>query len=279
MNMNHLICPICHTPLRLSENGRSFICKKDMKPHCFDLASAGYVNLDRGHSGGGDSKECVKSRRAFLNLGHYAPISSKINELARCNAKPEILLDAGCGEGYYTASLAREIPAASVIGIDISKPAIEHAAKNAKRNNIENLFYAVSSIFELPFADGSIDCITNIFAPCPEEEFGRVLKRDGVLIIAAAGKKHLMGLKKVLYESVYMNEVRADLPSSAGLTPIDKTTLSYVINLSSSEEIENLFSMTPYYYRTSLSDKAKLASLTSLETEVEIEFSVYRKNG
>jgi len=47
--------------------------------------------------------------------------------------------------------------------------------------------------------------------------------------------------------------------------------------LSLCELIEALFSMTPYYWRTSQSDKAKLSALERLDTEIDIIFSVYRK--
>lgn len=278
MENNHFICPICKTRLTLSENKGSLICGKETKPHCFDIASAGYVNLDRGHAGGGDSKECVKSRTAFLESGHYAPISEKICNITRNLLDIEcVILDAGCGEGYYTSALAKDLPYAAVYGIDISKPAVEHGAKRARREGYANNLYAVSSIFELPFADESIDCITSIFAPCPENEFHRVLKKGGILVIAAAGEKHLLGLKRALYENVYMNEERADLPNEAGFELAGRDTLSYDIYLRSKKEIADLFSMTPYYYRTSLTDKEKLSSLDSLHTEVEIDFSIYRK--
>ena len=131
MKKTHYICPICHSELNVSDNGKSLLCAKEEKPHCYDISSAGYVNLDRGHSGGGDSKDCVRSRTAFLSLGHYSPISDKINALALefCGDSP-IILDAGCGEGYYTSALAKKAGTAEIIGIDISKPAVEHAAKN-----------------------------------------------------------------------------------------------------------------------------------------------------
>ncbi len=279
--MKNFICPICKSRLHLNENGSSLICEKEIKPHCFDLAAEGYVNLDRSHAGGGDSAECVRSRSDFLSAGHYKPISDKVNELISIYSdNPSIILDAGCGEGYYTGAIAESMQkSSSVIGIDISKSAVKHGAKAAKRKNIQNISYAVSSIFDIPMPDGSADVITSIFAPCPTEEFARVLHPGGVLIIAAAGENHLMGLKKAIYDNVYTNESRADLPSEELFTLIEKSTISYNIHLSSNKEIEDLFSMTPYFYRTSLQDKEKLWKKASLDTEVEIEFSVYKRNG
>ena len=42
--------------------------------------------------------------------------------------------------------------------------------------------YAVASVFELPVRDGCADGVLNIFAPCAEEEYCRVLKDGGVLV-------------------------------------------------------------------------------------------------
>ncbi len=277
MKNNCFICPICGNPLRVSANGASLVCVKETKPHCFDIASEGYVNLDRDHAGGGDSKECVRHRTAFLDSGYYDPIAKKMCEILK-EIAPDggILLDAGCGEGFYTSSFARSLPSLSVYGIDISKHAVRHGAKRAKREGLHNNIYAVSSIFTLPFAPDKIDMITSIFAPCPEEEFSRVLKKGGYLVIAAAGEKHLLGLKKALYDEIYMNEERADMPSS-DFEFLKKERVSYNVSLGSNEDILNLFSMTPYYYRTSQKDKEKLNSLSSLESEIEIDFFIYRK--
>lgn len=280
-----MLCPVCQTQLELDENSKSFICKKENKPHCYDISSAGYVNLALGHAGGGDSKECVKSRSEFLGSGHYKPISDKINALALKYIKKNTdVLDAGCGEGYYTLSLAKALSdqiseTATVVGIDLSKYAIEQAAKTAKRSEVKNLIYAVSSIYELPLPDSSLGGIVSLFAPCPAKEFHRVLKNGGILIVASAGEKHLMGLKKVLYDNVYTNETRADAPSEELFELIDTHSVSYKIELTSNKEITDLFAMTPYFYRTSLSDKQKLEEIEQLITEIEVDFLVYRKNG
>jgi 23S rRNA (guanine745-N1)-methyltransferase len=53
----------------------------------------------------------------------------------------------------------------------------------------------VASIFALPVQNASLDAVTNLFAPCAEEEFLRVLKPNGHLLLVGAGERHLMGLK------------------------------------------------------------------------------------
>ena len=128
----------------------------------------------------------------------------------------------------------------------------------------------------MPVFDDMVDAVVNIFAPCVEEEYLRVLKQNGILIVVQAGKEHLMGLKRVLYESAYENDTRADLPTEIEL--ICEERLKYNIDVVGNENLQALFAMTPYYWRTSLEDAKKLEGLEKINTDIDIIFSVYRKN-
>lgn len=272
MNINDiLICPVCRSALRKEE--RSYFCCGE-KRHCFDISASGHTNLCPGKSTGGDDKKAVRSRTEFLNLGYYKPISDKICEILCGFSHKEFIVDAGCGEGYYSNNMALATDA-RVYGFDLSKEAIISASKSAKRRGISNAEFFVGGIYNLPLCDGCADAVTNIFAPCSETEFARILKDDGRLIAVAAGKNHLLGLKRAIYDITYTNDARADMPQNMILE--EKHTVSYTINLNDSEAIRNLFSMTPYSYRTSERDMQKLLALTSLETEIEVDIFVYRK--
>ena len=137
------------------------------------------------------------------------------------------------------------------------------------------LLFATASVFELPLQDGCADAITNIFAPCAEEEYKRILKSGGYLFVVGAGREHLMGLKKAIYDDVYENGERADLPKS--MEKVDCISTHYSVEIQGKENIAALFSMTPYYWRTSEGDKEKLAALESLVTDIDFEINVYRK--
>ena len=165
--------------------------------------------------------------------------------------------------------------AKTVFGADLSKFGVEKGAKTAKSLGT-NAFFAVASIFELPVKDASFDAVTNIFAPCCESEFLRVLKPGGHLILVGAGERHLMGLKKVLYDTQYLNPERNDLPKE--MTLVEKRTLRTTISVKGNDMIRALFSMTPYYWRTSPSDSQKLDGLDVLETELDFDIYIYRKD-
>lgn len=263
-------CPVCRATLALQNDGRTLACTGE-RIHTFDLSRSGYVNLALSHHGAGDAKDAIRARSAFLDGGYYQNLSDTVNRiLDECRAAS--VLDAGCGEGYYTNRMAAG--GRIVLGADLSKDGIENAAKTAKRTG-NGASFVVGSLFELPVGDRTFDAITNLFAPCAEREFLRVLRDGGTLIVVGAGEDHLMGLKRVLYDRPYRNPGRADLPVTMRL--LAKERLRYEIEVEGQAAIQALFSMTPYSFRTSPADRAKLEAVDRLVTEVDFDIFVYRK--
>lgn len=276
-----LTCPVCGASITKSEDKRSLVCaggargNRACRRHCFDFSASGYVNLaPPSHSLSGDSREAVRSRTRFLDAGYYAPIRDAVCETIKKYCPGGLVVDAGCGEGYYTAAMAG--CAEAVIGFDLSKFGIDAAAKRARREELENALFAVSGIYAMPLRDGCADAVVSLFAPCAEQDFSRILRPRGIVIAVGAGENHLLGLKNAVYSEVYKNTPREDMPKSMKL--LEENRVSFSISLSDSGMIRDLFSMTPYYYRTSEEDLAKLASLTHLDTEVDITLAVYQKN-
>ena len=272
-----LKCPVCGLPLTPNDNGKSLVCENEQKKHCFDISSAGYVNLVTGNKSGdsrGDAKEMVRARSAFLERGYYAPFADAIVAAAERYGAQKIA-DAGCGEGYYTNRIAK-LDGARVYGFDISKHATEHAAKSAKRAGVaDNTFYAAASIFEMPLADGSVDTVVNLFAPCAEAEFSRILCDGGYLICGTAGKKHLIDLKRAIYDTAYENDERADIPESFEF--IEKINVNYSFTVDNNADLQSLFAMTPYYFRTSERDREKLVHIDRLDITADFDILVFKK--
>ncbi len=280
-----LACPICAASLYISETGGSLLCTGDRgRVHCFDGAAGGYVPLAPRHPGGGDSKEAVRARTAFLAGGYYAMAAEAIaRAVTDCTPLGGRVLDAGCGEGYYSACI--RAAGFDVLGVDLSKFAVEAAAKAARAHRrregqaVPSTLYAVGSVFELPVREGSMDAVTNIFAPCAPTEYARVLRPGGSLLVVGAGERHLFGLKKLLYDDPYLNDPRRDLPTEEdGLTLTDIRRISYTTVVEGREPIAALFSMTPYYWRTPRDSRERLAALESLETEVAFDIHLYKKS-
>ncbi|MBO5357135.1 MAG: methyltransferase domain-containing protein [Clostridia bacterium] len=266
-------CPICKGDF--SRAGNSLKCEKG---HSFDIASSGYINLLKpgkmNNAKAGDSKEMIRARSNFFLSNAYLPIRKKICEIVG-RFKNNLIIDAGCGEGYYTEDIAEHFPKSDVIGFDMSKFGCEHGAKSARRVAKDNILYSVSSIFEMPLSSSCADIVINMFAPVASEEFLRVLKTQGHVIVVSSGAKHLDGLKSVLYDDVYDNEEK--FPNYDGFELLCIENLKYDTIICGSDTIYNLFTMTPYYHRTSTQDKEKLQNISSLETTVEVNFAIYRK--
>lgn len=272
--MSNFICPVC--------GGTLVSCKKSLhckKNHSFDISKSGYTNLfltqqtkAKRH---GDDKKMVQCRQAFLEKGYYSPLLEKVCELAIRFAKnKQKILDCGCGECWYTANIydffmMNKIET-SLFAIDISKDAL---SAGAKRNQALEL--AVASVFRLPVAANYCDMVLSLFAPFSVEECKRVLKKDGILIKAIPLEKHLMQLKKAVYDKPYENDV--ELNEIKGFTLLEKQEIHASIHLSCNEDIQNLFTMTPYYYKTSADDQKKLENLTELNTEIEFGIYAYKK--
>ena len=268
-------CPLCLRNLERSE-GR-YHCSSG---HSFDVASAGYTHLlpaNRKHSKNpGDDKEMVAARAAFLERGHYAPLLSALCAavLDQVTASSPVLLDSGCGEGYYTTALfqalAREGRAPSAAGVDISKFALRRAARRLKEGE-----FAVASVYRLPLAPRSVDLLTNVFSPLCPEEFARVLRPGGRFLYVVPSPRHLWEMKQVLYDRPYENGVkREDYP---GFRWLEAVPLRYSVHLDRSEDVMALFGMTPYAWKTPRAGVARLKALTELDTEIGFDIHVYER--
>ncbi len=263
-------CPVCRAAIDCDE--KTLYCKGERR-HSFDIAREGYVNLaDARAAGGGDDTLLINARVAFLGREHYRPFCDRIIKLLQEYTLGTTVLDAGCGEGYYTNSIANA--GFRVIGVDLSKRGVRAAAKSAKREG-SNASFAVAGVFDLPIADSSVDAVISLFAPVAQEEFLRVLKPGGLLLIAGAGRDHLLDLKKVLYEEPRPNLARADLPKDMECILQDRVDFQMELE---GEDITNLFAMTPYYYRTPRESHQKLQNLTSLACRAEMDIFLYRKS-
>ena len=274
--MSLFCCPNCMAPLSRQQN--RMVCPTG---HSFDMARSGYVNLllsqqiSQKHHG--DDKCMVRARSAFLAGGYYDPMRQELIRQGMVEARPGMtVLDAGCGEGYYTAELVRRLReggyAPQAAGIDISKAALQEAARRETGTE-----WAVASCFHLPVAAQSVDLLLSVFAPYCGEEFRRVLKPRGRLLMVIPLENHLYGLKEAIYEKPYRNTVKPF--ELEGFTLVQKQELRYAITLTSHEEIQNLFMMTPYYYKTGAAAQQQLALRERLTTPVEFAVLCYQRTG
>ena len=270
-------CPLCGHSLTREEHRA--VCPKG---HSFDVARQGYVHLlpaNRMHAKvPGDGREMVEGRRRFLDGGYYAPFREELCRLVQQCAgewgapagEGLTLCDAGCGEGYYTQGLGETLPLARVCGFDISKLAVKAAAGRYK-----SLELAVASSFAIPLPTGGVQLLTNVFSPLAEEEFARVVAPGGYFLYAVPGERHLYGMKELLYDQPYENPHReTEYP---GFQFVERTSIRGEITLPDSRTAMDLFSMTPYYWKTGVEGVRRLEACQGLVTEIAFDFLVYRR--
>jgi 23S rRNA (guanine745-N1)-methyltransferase len=273
--MSPFACPTCGA--RLDRLEKAYVCPNG---HNYDIASEGYVYLlppNKKHSKmPGDDKAMVASRRRFLESGFYRIFSDELNRLALkyLPADGSAVVDAGCGEGYYTGRLAEFFSANGVnpplCGFDISKFAVKAAAKKYR-----SIPFAVGSMFGMPLPDSSAGLLTNVFAPIVPEEFARVVKPGGAMILAVPSERHLFGLKQILYDAPYENE-RQDT-EYPGFQFIERVPVRGEIRTDDRQLIRDLFTMTPYFWKTPRAGSERLAAAERLETEIGFDFLIYRR--
>lgn len=264
-----LLCPVCGQALTAQSN--TWQCPNR---HSFDVARQGYVNLltvDRKHAKHpGDTKEQVAARKAFLDAGYYAPIAQKVAELTVPLA-PKSVLDAGCGEGYYLTQLQSHLPETEFAGIDISKDAVRFAAVRNKQ-----ALWLTATAAALPFPEKSFDGVISMFALTVEEEYARVLTDKGWYLQVIAGPEHLMGLKSIIYPEILRKEKTLQ-PQLKGFTLETSETLEFTFTLNDPQQIGNLLSMTPHFWRISKEGAARLAGTATLTDTAQVVCNLYRK--
>ncbi|NBG66486.1 putative RNA methyltransferase [Acidiluteibacter ferrifornacis] len=273
--MSILICPHCQAPLEPTEN-RSYGCENN---HQFDVAKEGYVNLlpvnQKKSKNPGDNEVMISARRNFLEEWHYDPLVHEVASLIQSQLTDKTaatILDTGCGEGYYTHKIAEQLQSISpqVYGTDISKYAVRLAAKRYKSAN-----YFVSSVFNLPVADHSVDLIVSIFAPFDAAEFQRVLSEEGKLVIVSPAENHMKEIAELVYDEFRPHErtILEKIPEP--FAKVETKRCSFVLDLNNNKSILNLLKMTPYYWSASAAQLRHFETIESIQVSCDFNISIF----
>lgn len=185
-----LTCPVRDCHQALVKEGRRLLCAQG---HSFDIARSGYINLlqpqERRSKQPGDTAEAVAGRRRLHDLGVSQPLLAAIAEIAAPSTQ-DIVLDAGCGDGFYLGSLSRQF-GFEAHGADISIPAVEAAARRYPQSQ----WVVANADRHVPYSDGSFTLVLSITARMNSPEFRRVLRPDGRLLVALPSPEDLIELR------------------------------------------------------------------------------------
>lgn len=306
-----LICPHCEQPL--TRDGQAYRCQLG---HTFDVAREGYVNLLRRPTKlPSDTKEMLAARRRFMDRGYYRPlaeaISATIHEWlhtrgATAEQVASGVLDAGCGEGYFTRAVAQTLatrrtptvaasdtpPAEStsavmqamddtfrqrqVYGADLSRDAVRLATSYARQApgdeamTEQRVVWLVANIKErLPFADASMGAILNVFAPHNAKEFGRLLAPGNLLLVVVPGVSHLNQARERLHLLNIQPDKRSHLLAQLKNDFVlqDEQSLTYDMALDAAAQSD--LRMTPQR-RTSLDASGTHTAQLALDTPTTV---------
>ena len=185
-----LLCPVRHCHLALVREERRLCCARG---HSFDVARSGYINLlqpqERRSKQPGDTAAALAARRRMHDRGATGALLEAIGKIVAASPG-DVVLDAGCGEGFYLGSLARQT-GFSAHGVDISVPAIDAAA----RRYPECEWIVANADRFMPYADRSFSIVLSITARMNASEFRRVLRDDGRLLVALPAPDDLVELR------------------------------------------------------------------------------------
>ena len=135
----------------------------------------------------------MEARQRLHDRGVTGPLLEAIAE-AVAASPDDIVLDAGCGDGFYLGNLARRTDC-DAHGVDISVPAIRAAARRFPPSPGRFEWVVANADRFIPYADASFSLVLSITARMNAAEFRRVLRGDGRLLVAVASPLDLMELR------------------------------------------------------------------------------------
>lgn len=247
-----------------------------------------------------EAENIVRASRAFCDCGGFAAQADSLaTEVRRAltNGGGTVsggqVLAAGCGEGFYLRRVAecleeaaaREVAAGAdkaaaaagdaaderfgLWGTDTNKLAVRYAAKRQPAAR-----FAVASSHRLPFADGSFDIVFSCFSPAPWEEFCRVLRPGGAVIVARGGRDHLQELRALAGAEPRRPPKESHISQGFGENYLRVRT----VDTFAGEAAQHLLAMTPCVHAASPEREQKLQRLagTGLETTVDFIITTHR---
>ena len=120
-----------------------------------------------------------------------------------------------------------------------------------------------------------MDLLLNCFSPLALEEFRRVLRPGGCFLYVVPAADHLWQLKEVLYNRPYPNEEK-ETPYEGftyrAIVPAEDT-----IHLPCPADIQALYHMTPYCWKTPKEGAERLAQLEKLDCRIAFRIHIFQK--
>lgn len=271
-------CPL--DGLRLEVGARTLTCAGG---HSFDVSAQGYVNLlpvqFKASRDPGDSRPMVDARRRVLDAGLFDPLANAaariVGDHMASGGHEALLVDAGCGDGFYTARLASALPQPNplVLGIDISKWAVSAAAKRHR-----HIAWAVASNKRLPVRRGSAAMITSLFGFETWQVWAGLQSSGQLVMVVDPGPLHLIELREIIYESVRTHDApRNESALASGYSLIAESGVRFGAVAEGGGILGDILEMTPHGHKITAAARASVHSLDRLELTIDALIRVYRR--
>lgn len=266
-----LRCPLCGSALA-PQDGVSLVCQSG---HCYDVAKKGYVNFAPQKKRRKYDTALFESRQRAFHAGFY---EIPLQELCDCAARhigasSPVLVDAGCGEGYYALGIHRFFgERAEVVGLDIEKDAILLAARGG--NDVK---WLVADLSRIPLNDSCTDAIFNIFSPANYAEFHRVLKPNGIVVKAVPGEHYLWEIRQAAAEQLksgIYSPARVTDYFEGHLNTVDRMRVKNTFTVTS-EQLIDFLTLTPMMFGVNTAN-INTKGIHEITIDVEILVGVFK---
>jgi SAM-dependent methyltransferase len=134
----------------------------------------------------------IDSDAEMLRLDRQAALYGTADDLAHLALQPtDRVLDAGCGSGQITRTIAARLPQGQVVGVDREPRYIDYARRRAAAEGTANIDFVEGNLLALPFENDRFDVVWSKhvlqWVAAPEAalaEFSRVTRPGGKVIAA-----------------------------------------------------------------------------------------------
>jgi len=286
-----LACPIDGLPLSLQDTG-----VQCANAHSYDRARHGYLNLlpvqFKPSRQPGDSQEMVTARSAVLDAGIFEALARFLvghlraqfgsNTGNRVKNDSPVVIDAGCGDGYYSDYLMRNLATEAVedgsavayrlLGVDISRPAITAACK---RN--AQIGWVVANNTHLPVQSAGADCILSVFGFEAWKPWAVLQKPAQFVVTVDAGSEHLLELRQILYDRVERHNEPSGPTIEAGYRLIERETLCWHHAIDDQALALKLVAMTPHVHRATNEALAELQETVVSSVTLDVVIRTWQR--
>lgn len=262
-----LICPHDGELLHLSDGS--------LRGHGFDIARQSYVNLlpvaHKASRHPGDSAAMVQARQRIMESGLFEPVAAALCKVVTNGPQQGLglIVDSGCGDGWFTQKIAHAADGAPMLALDVSKDAIRAAARRRA-----NFTCVVASGKALPVERGEVDILLCVFGfPFWSHWAGWQLPGQRVITVDP-GPDHLLELREAIYPEVRRHAAPAH--AQAGDYQLVHTEVVHANNGVVDAWLD-LLDMTPHGRRCSPVARERLANAAPGRVTIDVVLRVYER--